>query len=120
MSDQFPGPGNPNNPPSWGQPGGSVPPPPPGGFPQMGMGMPMGADVAGINSRATQTLIGGIVGLLCCLGWIFALVNGNKVKGEAAAAGIAEPSNNKIGRILGYVGIGLTVLGVILRIAVQK
>ncbi len=86
----------------------------------MGMGMPMGGDMAGINSRATQTLIGGIVGIFCCFGWIFALINGNKVKAEAAAAGMAEPSNNKIGRILGIIGLVLTVLGVVVQLAVRK
>jgi uncharacterized membrane protein len=86
----------------------------------MGMGMPMGPDISGINSKATQTLIGGIVGIFCCLGWIFALVNGNKVKSESAAAGIPEPSNNKIGLILAYVGIAISVLGLILNFTVLR
>jgi hypothetical protein len=117
MSDQFPGPGNPNNPPSWGQPGGAVPPPP-GGFPQMGMGMPMGGDMAGMNKQATQTLIASIVGLVCCfIGSIFAIINGNKVKAQAAAAGVEEPSNNKIGRIIAIVALVLWVLGFIVQLA---
>ncbi len=134
MSDQFPGPGDQNPPPSWGQPSGSVPPPPPGmptpgmpgmpapggQWPQMGMGMGMpGIDMAGMNKKATTNLILAIVGLLCCfIASIVGLVQATSLKKEAAAAGVEEPSNNKIARIIAIVAIVLWVLGLILQFAV--
>lgn len=93
----------------------------PGGqWPQMGMGMGMpGIDMAGMNKKATTNLVLSILGILCCgILAIVALVQGNSLQKEARSAGVEEPSNNKIARIVAIVGIVLWVLGVIFQVAV--
>ena len=60
------------------------------------------------DSRATWSLICGILGILCCAGFaVAAIVLGNNVKRDY---GDAAPSNANIGVILGWVGVALWVL----------
>jgi hypothetical protein len=59
-------------------------------------------------------LVTGIIGLLCCgLLGIVAIVTGKQATTEAAAAGFPQPGNAKAGIILGWIAIGLMIVGVI-------
>jgi len=89
-------------------------PPPPPGAPQYGQyGVPMPGVVPG-SKQATVSLVTGIIGLLCCvLLGIVAIVTGKQATAEAAAAGLPQPGNAKAGIILGWVSIGLTVVGIL-------
>lgn len=89
------------SPPPPPSPYGQQPPPPP---------IPPTPHIPG-NSKATTSLVTGIVGLLCCgLLGIVAVITGKQATAEAAAAGLPQPSNAKAGIILGWVSIGLMVL----------
>lgn len=99
------------------QPGYPLPPPPqpgvppPPGVPQYGMPVPA---VAPGSSKATTSLVTGIIGILCCgLLGIVALITGKQATAEAAAAGYPQPGNAKAGIILGWIGIGLMIVGAI-------
>ena len=93
-------------------PPGFPPPPPPPGVPHQ-YGMPAQGPVPG-NSKATTSLITGILGILCCgLLGIVAVVTGKQAVAEAAVAGYPEPSNAKAGIILGWVAIGLMGVGLL-------
>jgi hypothetical protein len=60
------------------------------------------------DSRATWSLICGILGIVCCAGLaVAAIVLGNNVKRDY---GDAAPSTANIGVILGWVGVALWVL----------
>jgi hypothetical protein len=78
------------------------------------------------ESRGNTVLIIGILSLVLvvlCFGPVLgpvAWIMGNGVRRDAVAAGWAEPSNNKTGRICGIIGtvvLALSVLGFILAIA---
>jgi len=68
------------------------------------------------NSMALVSLIAGIVGLTVfpVLGSIVAIITGNMAKKEIAASAGAQGGEGlaKAGVILGWVGVGLGVLGV--------
>lgn len=92
-------------------PGYPPPPPPPGAPPQYGPPAP--AVVPG-NSKATTSLVTGIIGLLCCgLLGIVAIVTGKQATTEAAVAGYPQPGNAKAGIILGWIAIALMILGIL-------
>jgi hypothetical protein len=75
--------------------------------------MPTQGPIPG-NSKATTSLVLGIIGILCCgLLGIVAIVTGKQATAEAAAAGLPQPSNAKAGIILGWVSIALTVVGIL-------
>jgi hypothetical protein len=93
-------------------PGFPPPPPPAPGVPPQ-YGMPPQA-IPG-NSKATTSLVLGIIGLFCCgivLGPI-AIVTGKQATAEAALAGFPQPGNAKAGIILGWVAIGLMGVGLL-------
>ncbi len=104
--------------PSAEPPGFPLPPPPQSGLPpQPGVppqyGIPAPAVVPG-SSKATTSLVTGIIGILCCgLLGIVALVTGKQATAEAAAAGYPQPGNAKAGIILGWIAIGLMIVGVV-------
>jgi hypothetical protein len=98
------------NPPGYPPP--APPPPPPGVPPQYGMPSPT---VVPGSSKATTSLVTGIIGLFCCgivLGPI-AIITGKQASAEAAAAGLPQPGNAKAGIILGWIAIALMVLIII-------
>lgn len=88
--------------------GGAQPPPPP--IPPQPPMPPMKPH------RGTMVLVFGILGILCCfifgiLAWVF----GNNDLREMSQ-GLMDPAgrdSTNIGRILGIVGVALTILGVI-------
>jgi hypothetical protein len=103
------------------QPPSYPPPPPPlqppGVPPQSGVppqyGMPAPGPLPG-SGKATTSLVTGIIGILCCgLLGIVALVTGKQATTEAAAAGYPQPGNAKAGIILGWIGIALMVVGLL-------
>jgi len=66
------------------------------------------------SGKATTSLVTGIIGILCCgLLGIVALVTGKQATTEAAAAGYPQPGNAKAGIILGWIGIALMVVGLL-------
>lgn len=95
--------------------------PPPGGFgpPPGGFGQPMyGGVPAGNNSKATTSLILGIVSLLCCqLAGIAAVIVGRRAKNEIRSSGQQGDGLATAGIILGWISIALTVLSILLIIA---
>jgi hypothetical protein len=143
VSDQNPppGPGDPNlpPPPPGGYtpppppPGGYTPPPPPPGYgapqggygapqggygaPPPGYGPPMPGGVPPNNQKALWAMILGIVALVCCgvFAGIPALILGNQAKREIAASGGMQGGEGmaKAGVILGWVSIGLSIVGVL-------
>ena len=90
------------------------PPPPPAGMPpQYAAPGPLPG-----NSKATTSLVTGIIGILCCgLLGIVAVVTGKQATTEAATAGYPQPGNAKAGIILGWIGIGLMTLGLVAWVA---
>lgn len=66
------------------------------------------------NGSGTTALITGILGLLCCgLLSIVAIITGMKGQ-KLAAQGLASNGGSaKAGVILGWIGIGLWILGII-------
>ena len=104
-----------SQPPSYG----SVPPAPPayggGGYGGGGYGGVPGGGTEK-NSLGVWALVLGILSIVCCgfFTGIPAVILGNKSK-AAAAQGQANNGNlGNIGMILGWVGIGLSVIGLIL------
>ena len=98
-------------PPGGNPPGYPPPPPPPGVPPQYGMPVPTAPPG---SSKATTSLVTGIIGILCCgLLGIVALVTGKQASAEAAAAGYPQPGNAKAGIILGWIAIGLMIVGIV-------
>lgn len=94
------------NPPGFPPP---PPPPPPGVPPQYGAPVP--GPIPG-NSKATTSLVTGIMGILCCgLLGIVAVITGKQATAEAAVAGYPEPGNAKAGVILGWIAIALMCVG---------
>jgi hypothetical protein len=68
------------------------------------------------DSRALWSLVCGILGILCCAAFaVAAIVLGNNVKREY---GDAAPSNAQIGVILGWVGVGLWAVGLIVSLVI--
>lgn len=68
------------------------------------------------DNRAMWSLVCGILGILCCAPLaIVAIVLGNNVKRDY---GDAAPSNANIGVILGWVGIALWVIGLVVSVIV--
>ena len=95
-----------SQPPSYG--GGGMPPAPSGG------GYGYGASEEK-NSLGTWALVLGILSIVCCgfFAGIPAVILGNNSK-KAAAAGQATNGNlGNVGMILGWVGIALSVVGLI-------
>ncbi|HUQ00156.1 MAG TPA: DUF4190 domain-containing protein [Aeromicrobium sp.] len=115
----YPGGDNPQDP-AANPPGYPPPPPPPPGVPP-GMppgatpqyGMPAPGPMPG-SSKATTSLVTGIIGILCCqiLG-IVAIITGKQATAEAAAAGFPPPSNAKTGVILGWIALALMAVGLV-------
>jgi len=107
----YPGGDDPQQP-GLNPPGFPPPPPPPPGVPPQ-YGIPAPGPLPG-SSKATTSLVTGIIGILCCgLLGIVALVTGKQATTEAAAAGYPQPGNAKAGIILGWIGIGLMIVGVV-------
>jgi hypothetical protein len=79
--------------------------------------LPRHANMADLERRGVYTLVGGIIGLFCCIGWIYALISGYKVKGEAYRAGVEEPMTNKVGRILAIISVVISVFTVLIGLA---
>jgi len=97
--------------PAANPPGYPPPPPQPGVPPQYGLPAPT---VLPGSSKATTSLVTGIIGILCCgLLGIVAVVTGKQATAEAAAAGFPQPGNAKAGVILGWIGIGLMSVGIL-------
>ncbi|MGI9578434.1 MAG: hypothetical protein ACR2OH_09565 [Microthrixaceae bacterium] len=69
------------------------------------------------DSESTPILVTGILSLALCgpLG-IYAWLSGNKLRDRAQAAGWPEPSNAKVGRILGIVGTIIFAVSIVLMI----
>jgi len=69
------------------------------------------------DSESTSILVTGILSLVLCgfIG-IYAWIQGNKLRDRANAAGWPEPSNAKVGRILGIVGTCIGIGGILLMI----
>ena len=83
------------------------PPPPPGGYGQSPYG---GYQQPRNSSKPVWALVLGILGILCCgLLGIPAIILGRQAAAEGQPGGMA-----KAGEILGYVAIGLMILGAIL------
>jgi hypothetical protein len=83
-----------------------APPPPPPQSPYGGVGQPP----ASSGNKPVWALVCGILGLLCCgLLGIPAIILGRQAAAEGQPGGMA-----KAGEVLGYVAIGLMVLGLIL------
>jgi hypothetical protein len=73
-------------------------------------GAPYGAPAAPNSSKGTWALVCGILGILCCgLLGIPAIIMGRQAQAEGQSGGTA-----KAGEVLGYVAVGLLVLGIIL------
>lgn len=109
MSDLPPPPQPPQQPPAGGQPPYGATPPPPGGF---------GGNSEEKNSLGTWALVLGILGIVCCsiVTAIPALIVGKKSQ-EAEAQGLATNGQlGKIGVILGWIGIALFVIGLIINV----
>lgn len=85
------------------------PPPPPG---------PGGYAAPQSNQKALWSLILGILGIVCCglFAGIPAIVLGGSATKEIAAAGGAQTGEAmaKAGLILGWISVGLSVLGLLL------
>lgn len=102
-----PYPGEPENRPAY-------PPPPqqqPTGLPPQYGAVPVAP--AG-SSKATTSLVLGILGILCCgpLG-IVAIVLGKQSTAEAAAAGAPQSGNAKAGIILGWISVALMAVAIV-------
>ncbi len=94
-------------------------PPPPPAAPQYGQYSAQAPGVLPGSKNATVSLVTGLIGLLCCfLLGIVAIVTGKQATAEAAAAGLPQPGNAKAGIILGWVSIGLAVLGILAYIVI--
>jgi hypothetical protein len=103
------------------QPGGAAPPPPPYGQPQAPQpGAPYGPGPYPVmaqvnNSKATASLVLGIVGLFVCpiVCSVLAIIFGSTAKNEIAASGGWQTgeSNARAGIILGWIGLALAILG---------
>ncbi len=93
------------------------PPTPHNPFASIGSGADRYVNRADLERRGVHTLVGAIIGLFCCIGWIYALINGYKVKGEAEAGRVDEPMTNKVGRILAIIALVLTILSVLITLA---
>jgi hypothetical protein len=66
------------------------------------------------SSKATTSLVTGIIGILCCgLLGIVAIVTGKQATAEAVVAGYPQPSNAKAGIILGWIAIALMAIGAV-------
>ena len=91
------------------------PPPAPGAAPQYGATPQYGAPAAPPgSSKATTSLVTGIIGILCCgLLGIVAIVTGKQATAEAAVVGYPQPGNAKAGIILGWIAIGLMIVGLL-------
>ena len=107
--------------PGYGAPGYGAPgygPPPPG----MPYGAPGGYGGAPVqNQKALWSMILGIVGLLCCvIGGIVAIIIGGQAKAEIAGSGGTQTGEGmaKAGVIMGWISIGLTILGIVAYIAI--
>ncbi|MBC7247550.1 MAG: DUF4190 domain-containing protein [Actinobacteria bacterium] len=117
-------------PPGPAQPGPAQPvqpaPPPPYGY-QAASAPPYGAPYQPApyppyhqesNSKATASLVLGIVGLFVCplICSAIALILGSQAKKEIAASGgmMSGESSATAGIILGWVGIGLSLIGIII------
>jgi hypothetical protein len=122
MREQPPGwpappPGGHAYPPPPPPPGGALPPPPPyaagapyapyapPGYPGNYYGFDPAFDQQ-ITKDANKVLVLGLVSLLICgpLG-LAAIFEGNKVRKQTAAYGLAEPGSSKAGRILGIIAL---------------
>lgn len=103
---------------------GAPPPPPPPPAPAYGTQtpgypapqQPAGYAVAPNSSKATLSLIFGILGLVVCMPFgIAAVIVGNQAKAEIAASGgyMSGEGSAKAGVILGWIAIGLTIAAVV-------
>lgn len=77
---------------------------------------PMMAQIT--NSKATASLILGIIGLFMCpvICSVLAIIIGSMAKGEIAASGgyQAGESNAKAGIVLGWIGLALAMVWVVI------
>ena len=105
----------PTDAPGYPPPAPGYPPPPPGAPPQYGAAPQYGAPASPPgSSKATTSLVTGIIGILCCgLLGIVAIVTGKQATAEAAAVGYAQPGNAKAGIVLGWIAIGLMIVGLL-------
>lgn len=122
--------GNPYQPPSGETPGAVPPPPPPSygatpppppppayGQPPAYGGAPM-AYAAPQNGQGTTALVTGILGLLCCgILSIVAIITGRKGMQLADAGQANNRGMAQAGMILGWVGVALWVVGIIVAVA---
>jgi hypothetical protein len=103
---------------------GSQPPPPLGygatpsayGAPASGYGLPSGYGVGygQENGKGTTALVTGILGLLCCgLLSIVAIITGRQGMTLADQGRASNRGSAQAGFILGWIGVGLWVLGFI-------
>jgi hypothetical protein len=68
---------------------------------------------SGKSSKGTWALVCGILGVICCgILAIVAIVLGRQAQAEGQQGGTA-----KAGEILGYIGVALWVIGIIVRVA---
>lgn len=106
-------------PPSYGSPPPPPPPPSYGTSPGYAVPPPYGAvpgtPYAGAeNGQGTTALVTGIVGLLCCgLVSIVAIVTGRRGMALADAGRATNRGTAQAGFVLGWLGVGLWLLGVI-------
>jgi ABC-type Fe3+ transport system permease subunit len=72
-----------------------------------------------ISSKATTSLITGILSLFCCqLLGIWAIISANQAQALINQTGVGQQHASKaqIGKILGIIGLVLMVLGIILQV----
>ena len=108
-------------PPASGQPPAAYPPQaPPPGVPYQPAPYAVMAPVS--NSKATASLVLGIVGLFVCpiICSALALILGYSARNEIAASGgrMTGDTNATAGIILGWVGLALAIIGVIIGIII--
>lgn len=109
---------------AYAQPGYSQPGYGPPGYSQPGYGgtayPPMGYPQR-TNSKATTSLVLGIIGLVVCqIASIFAIVIGNQAAREIRYSGGTQSGEGMAtaGRILGWIGVAIMVVAIVLVIAI--
>ena len=76
---------------------------------------PYGAAAAPNSRKGTWALVCGILGILCCgLLAIAAIILGRQAQAEGQRGGTA-----KAGEILGWIGVALWVVGIVVSVAVR-
>ena len=75
-----------------------------------------------ISSKATTSLVTGILGIFCCaLLGIWAIIAGNQAQALIAQTGMGQQHATKanIGKILGIVALVLWAIGLVLRVVLN-